>query len=71
MRHSPLTSRGRVEDEDSAASGRSRSGRVRMSVLSKELLILVGLLGGIGFMCHGGPWNRAGHPCGHIDLARP
>ena len=50
MRLSPLTSRGRVEDEDSAATGRSRSGRVRMSILSKELLILAGLLGGVGYV---------------------
>ena len=64
MRLSPLTSRGRVEDEGSAATGRSRSGRVRMSILSKELFILAGLLGGVGYVVvadHGAePAHHAG-----------
>jgi len=50
MRLIPSTSVSRIEDGDDTAPGRSRSGRVRMSILSRELFIVVGLLGGIGFL---------------------
>ena len=68
MRLSPLTSRGRVEDEDSAATGRSRSGRVRMSILSKELLILAGLLGGVGYVVVADHGTEPAHHAGMSTL---
>lgn len=64
----PWTSTSRIEDEEALAIGRCRSGRVRMSVVSKESFVLLSLLGGIIllFMADRGP--GPGPPSGAATL---
>jgi len=51
MRWSPLTTTiVGVEDADHVIPGRCRSGRVRLSILSRELLILGAVLAGVGYL---------------------